>query len=280
LAVVRLLSQRGGTLFVVGDDDQSIYGFRYANPVGIRQFPEIYHTAARLQLSICYRCDKSIIRQAEFVADQDMQRLPKSTKPRDDANDGEVVLVQCTDQDAEAKAVANRIKLLIDGGVAADKIVILSKTRVIFGPIKEHVEAKGIKVSLSLGNELMATPEFRAVLSMLRLLADEHDSLALRTLIKIEKNGLGDKCVQALWQYASGKAVRLAVAIGNIRADPSLLGSIGAKVKAFRDKLETRLKQLKSIENVKDVVEKVVSESGSSALLAEKMRTYFSELIN
>lgn len=73
LAVVRALAQASDQpkLFVVGDDDQSIYGFRFANPIGIRQFPEIYQCAERLDLELCFRCDKNILRHAEFVANQD-----------------------------------------------------------------------------------------------------------------------------------------------------------------------------------------------------------------
>ena len=89
LAVVRSLSTNteGAKLFVVGDDDQSIYGFRYADPVGIRRFPEDYG-AERLDLEVCFRCDKEILKQAEFVASQDIKRLPKKTRPRDNAEDG------------------------------------------------------------------------------------------------------------------------------------------------------------------------------------------------
>ena len=60
LAIVNELAKRGAELFVAGDDDQSIYGFRFATPEGIRNFEQIYQNSKKLALEICFRCDKSI----------------------------------------------------------------------------------------------------------------------------------------------------------------------------------------------------------------------------
>ena len=280
LAVVRALSQKGAKIFVVGDDDQSIYGFRYANPIGIRQFPEIYENAARLQLTTCYRCDTSIIQHAEFVADQDTQRLPKATKPREGAEAGEVVLIQCANQDAEAAAVATKIKQLVDGGTRPEKIVILSKSRAILGPIKEQIIARGIKVSMALEDELMDAKEFRVALSLLRLAVDPHDALALRGLIQVEKNGLGDKCIEELWSYASAKGIRLDIALEQIRKDPALLSSSGSKLKTFADGIDARVATLVGLkDDVPALVEKVVSECVSEEVLKGKISEYFKKLL-
>jgi DNA helicase-2/ATP-dependent DNA helicase PcrA len=280
LSVVRSLAARGAKVFVVGDDDQSIYGFRYANPNGIRQFPEVYDNAARLQLTTCYRCDRSIIQQAEFVADQDTQRLPKTTKPRDDAEDGEVVLIQCADQDKEAAFVAGKIKELVDAGMPPEKIVVLSKSRAIFEPIKAQLIAQGIKVSTALEEELTESKEYRIVLSLLRLIADEHDALALRTLIQLEKNGLGDKCIDELWQYASTKAVRLDIALGEARANPAALGTTGTKIKPFLDSLDARLKELKGLENITTVIDKLATDCIVDEAVRSKIKTYLTKLID
>lgn len=279
LAVVRSLAEKGAKIFVVGDDDQSIYGFRYADPIGIRQFPEVYSGAARLLLTTCYRCDKTIIQQAEFVADQDTKRLPKTTKPRDDAGDGEVVLIQCSDQDKEADAVATKIKKLIDAGTSPEDVVVLSRSGVILGPIKEKIEAKGIKVSMALEDELMDAKEYRTVLSLLRLLANNEDPLALRTLIQVEKNGLGNKCIDLLWQYASDKGLRLNVALDQIKKDASTLGSMRARIIKWLDELSQNLSELKKIEDLAMLIEKVVTDCVPDEKLREKVKAYFKKVM-
>ena len=62
LAVIKSLTEYGAELFCAGDDDQSIYGFRYANPEGIRRFDKEYLSSESLELSICMRCDINILR--------------------------------------------------------------------------------------------------------------------------------------------------------------------------------------------------------------------------
>lgn len=280
LSVVRSLATKGAKIFVVGDDDQSIYGFRYANPNGIRQFPEVYDNAARLNLTTCYRCDRSIIQQAEFVADQDTQRLPKTTKPRTDAGDGEVTLIQCADQDKEAMFVATKIKELIDAGMSPEKIVILSKSRAIFDPIKEQLVAHGVKVSLALEDELTESKEYRTVLSLLRMMTDEHDALALRTLIQLERNGLGEKCIDELWKYASTKTVRLDSALEEMRSNPTVLGALGTKVKTFLESVDARVRELKALENITAVVDKVATDCITNDVVREKVKKYLTKLID
>lgn len=278
LAVIRSLSEKGAKVFVVGDDDQSIYGFRYADPVGIRQFPEVYSDAARLLLTTCYRCDKTIIQQAEFVADQDTQRLPKTTKPRSGAGDGEVVLVQCSDQDKEASVVAAKIKKLVDDGMKPEDIVVLSRSKAILGPIKDQIAAKGINVSMALEDELMESKEFRTVLSTLRLLTDRQDELALRTLIQVEKNGLGDKCIDQLWTLASGKRLRLHATLEAVKADASALGSMRTRVLEFAEQLDKRIEELKKTEDLDALIEKITTECISDEGLREKISTYFKRM--
>lgn len=279
LAVIRSLSEKGTKVFVVGDDDQSIYGFRYADPVGIRQFPEVYDDAARLLLTTCYRCDKTIIQQAEFVADQDTKRLPKTTKPRDDAEDGEVVLIQCANQDKEAGAVATKIKSLVDLGTRPEDIVVLSRSGAILDPIKKQIEAKGISVSMSLEDELMEVKEYRVALSLLRLLADGNDELALRTLIQVEKNGLGEKCLELLWSYATGKGLRFNEALSYVKSDATALGSMRGRVVAFLEELDKTLSELKKIEDLKALIEKIADDNITDEVLRDKTKSYFKKVM-
>lgn len=279
LAVIRSLAGKGAKVFVVGDDDQSIYGFRYADPIGIRQFPEVYSGAERLLLTTCYRCDKAIIQQAEFVADQDTQRLPKTTKPRDNADEGEVVLVQCSDQDQEANAVAIKIKKLVDDGIKPENIVVLSKNKTILGPIKDQIVARGVAVSLALEDELMGDKDYRAVLSLLRLLVDEGDSLALRTLLQVEKNSLGPKCIDALWQYATIKGLRLNIALEAIKSDATALGSMRTRLIGFLDNLSNRIAELKKIEELSTLLDKVVANCVQDEILREKITAYLKKVV-
>ena len=92
LAVIHEIVSRGVELFIAGDDDQSIYGFRKAHPDGIRRFPRDYAGAHDLTLELCMRCDPEILDIGLFVARQDYRRLEKSIRPEAGRNGGEVSL--------------------------------------------------------------------------------------------------------------------------------------------------------------------------------------------
>lgn len=281
LAVVRLLSENGdgAKLFVVGDDDQSIYGFRFADPVGIRRFPEDYG-AERLDLETCFRCDKEILRHAEFVASQDIQRLPKKTRPRDNAADGKVVLIRFADQDKEAAGVAGKIKQLIDSGTKPEQIVILSRSKKILEPIKEQLKVHDVNVSGSLESELEMTKPFRCVISLLRLVANETDDLALRTLLQCDDNDIGEVKIDAIWKYAAAKNIRISEALMQIQADPAIIPTHGAKIKAYMDKITAMVKELRQVKPLGSLIEMVTSEYCAAGDLGQKIDSYFKGLVS
>src|SRR5207248_11028714 len=90
LAVIQRLTALGAELFVAGDDDQSIYGFRYANPEGIRRFDREYTPSTSLALEECRRCDSRVLDVALYVARQDARRIEKRLIAVAGAGTGEV----------------------------------------------------------------------------------------------------------------------------------------------------------------------------------------------
>lgn len=238
LAVSKELAERGSELFVAGDDDQSIYGFRYAYPFGIRQFPEIYPNTKRLTLEICFRCDRKILGAAEFVARLDPARLPKPTRPRDDAAVGNVYLINFRDQYHEASTIAAKIKKLIEEKTAApgEIAILLRNDRYgwLSGPIIKALKDVGVEASLSGDLEFEENSDFRKVLSFLRLIDDADDSLALRTLMQIDTtNGIGQQGLQAIYKIAQAEGIRFSEAVYKIAQDPKLLDRFGNRIKTY-----------------------------------------------
>ncbi len=265
LAIVRELSERGSELFVAGDDDQSIYGFRYASPVGIRQFPEIYSGTKKFALEICFRCDKKILGAAEFVARLDPARLPKPTRARDGAGDGTVKLVNFKDQFHEAEQIAKKIKDLVDKKkVTSGQVAILLRNDrygLISKPIIEEIRKLGLEVSLSGDLEFEENPDYRRVLAILKLIVDPHDSLALRTLLQIEKNGVGVQGIQEICALAQREGARFSNALTRIQADPALLPKFGGRVKDCMDDITRRVNAIPKNVSIKDILKAVVEQT-------------------
>ena len=107
LSVIARLGAKEASVYAAGDDDQSIYGFRHANPEGIRRFDKEYNPSVDLPLATCMRCDIDIMDLARFVADLDPARLRKPWKPRDEAGTGLVRLLRFDNGDEEASGIAS-----------------------------------------------------------------------------------------------------------------------------------------------------------------------------
>ena len=279
LAIVNELAKRGAELFVAGDDDQSIYGFRFATPAGIRNFEQIYQNSKKLALEICFRCDKNILHSAEFVASLDPARLPKPTRPKDEAEDGEVLIIGFKDQSHEAEIIAKKIKSLIDADIKPDQITILlrnDRNGLLSKPIIETLKKYSVDVSLTTDSELENNKEYRTVLSIIRLLVDQNDCLAWRTLLQTNKaNGLGDECIKSIWNYAQSKGIRFNVALQKIAESPSELQKFGPKIAKFVSEINVAIVELKAIESPIEAINATVDKFMGEGVIKEQVKKYF-----
>jgi DNA helicase-2/ATP-dependent DNA helicase PcrA len=114
LEVLKLVAERGCKIIGTGDDDQSIYGFRWAAPEGIRRFLEDYENASDYPLTLTQRCGRRIVEWANYVIQGDGER-PRGRKLRcvDGAADGTVALLSFGNQAAEAEGIAELVEHLI-----------------------------------------------------------------------------------------------------------------------------------------------------------------------
>ncbi|KKU17223.1 MAG: atp-dependent dna helicase, partial [Candidatus Azambacteria bacterium GW2011_GWA2_45_90] len=239
LAIVNELAKRGAELFVAGDDDQSIYGFRFATPAGIRNFEQIYQNSKKLALEICFRCDKNILHSAEFVASLDPARLPKPTRPKDEAEDGEVLIIGFKDQSHEAEIIAKKIKSLIDADIKPDQITILlrnDRNGLLSKPIIETLKKYSVDVSLTTDS---------------------------------------DECIKSIWNYAQSKGIRFSVALQKIAESPSELQKFGPKIAKFVSEINVAIVELKAIESPIEAINATVDKFMGEGVIKEQVKKYF-----
>ncbi len=210
---IRLLVAGGATLFVAGDDDQSIYSFRHANPNGIVQFNTTYPAATHHTLSHCFRCCPAIVTAATNLVAHNPNRLPKqlislyatATPPLT----GRVNVWSFANATAEARAIAQSCQSLIGGGLAGqeDQIVILVSNRRLQLPrITQELSNLGLPFDAPGGSSLRDNEAIRAAYSIMRIAIDRAggsaDYVAHRSLLaQLHGVGLGtskrlgDECV-------------------------------------------------------------------------------------
>jgi len=236
-AVIDAIRRRGAEVYGAGDDDQSIYGFRYALPAGIRTFPERYAPAGDLRLEVCVRCDKSIINLAKFVARLDPQAIDKPLRPRDDAGEGEALLLHFGNQFEEADGVASICRYLIDDvdHQPEEILVLLRSDRygVFSEPLVAALRAANVPVNLNVSPETpMDTDDGRTALAFLRLCHHGGDGLSWRTLLKLRGKGIGEGAIRALYEMA--RADHLTFGHVMARKDLSAIPRFGTRLQAER----------------------------------------------
>jgi DNA helicase-2/ATP-dependent DNA helicase PcrA len=156
LFVVSKLIEKGASIFSAGDDDQSIYGFRYAAPEGIRNFLNDISLSEQFLIKECWRCDRRILGFALNVIRQDYKRIPKDLVSVT-GNEGEYHVLHFKNQNAEAKKISEIIFSLNETrNVSFNDMIILlrnDKYNMLSNVILSELENRSIPVSTS-GNYL------------------------------------------------------------------------------------------------------------------------------
>lgn len=264
LMIVKSLAAIGAEIYAAGDDDQSIYGFRHANPEGIRRFDKEHAPSTDLSLAVCMRCDNAIMELARFVANLDPRRLQKPWKARDGAGAGEVQLLAFDNGGAEASGIASLCRYLIDEEkYKPDDILILirSDSRGAFSkPLAEQMQAAGVQFNLNVGAPSpLDSSAGRVLLSMIRLAVDDMDSLAWRTLLQVRKNGIGSKAI--------GEIVAQAEQTGETFAQALKKVATSSTTKALRTEFATLSGILSAVKAVVGPPQQVIT----SDQLSEKL---------
>jgi DNA helicase II / ATP-dependent DNA helicase PcrA len=228
LAVVERLVRNDRTLFVAGDDDQSIYGFRNAFPLGLREFDQTYPEVTTGELVECHRCDSDILRMALNVAEQDVDRIPKDLRPLPDAAEGQVEAYGFGSISHEARGIAQICRQLIDeADVAPGSILILLRNdpRGIYSqPIVDALTARDLEAELPSNPFAILEDDLpRQLVCVLRLLRDGEDGLAWRELIQLRGNGLGAGSLMAIYRFAYERGVLYYPALRVIADDPDAI---------------------------------------------------------
>jgi len=250
LSIVRSLARSGAELYVAGDDDQSIYGFRYADPGGIRRFISEYEGAADLRLTECYRCGQNILTIAQFVAAQDTRRVEKPLAPCRDSGPGEVHLLRFEDYDKEALGIATITRWLVNiRRIPIDRILVLvrsDKYQKFSDPIRVAFEAKEVpaaKVEDPL--VVLESDNGRIFLSLLRLMTNPTDSLAWRELIRHRDNHLGMQAISSIYEVARSRGTTFYETLPLVAETPSLISRQGWQIKSEYEAVSGELGMLR-----------------------------------
>ncbi len=250
LAVIDAIKAKGVQLYVAGDDDQSIYGFRKAHPDGIRNFVDMNAGAGDLKLKTCMLCAPAILSVAQFVANGDTRRLEKDLIAQPGRTGGEVAILQFREQEAEAKGISKIVAHLIhEKAIAPEEILVLLRSdrkRAFSSVIRTELKSLDIPVASPIEDpDEMNFNDNRKIRCYLNLIANSEDSLAWRTILQWDNNGIGEKKIGAVCEYARAHGLTFARAVRAIQANADCIDfAAGRKIEEVADQVNATIKTL------------------------------------
>lgn len=196
-AWIRLLAGDHIHVTVVGDDDQSIYGWRGAKIENIHRFQEDFGNTKTIRLEQNYRSTGNILKAANAVIDNNSSRMGK--KLWTDMGDGyPIVLYAAFNEVDEARYIVGRIRSWMLEGNSAQDVAILYRSNAQSRVIEESLIKAGISYRVYGGLRFFERAEIKDVLAYLRLMTNCSDDAAFERVVNLPARGLGEKTLEAL----------------------------------------------------------------------------------
>jgi DNA helicase-2/ATP-dependent DNA helicase PcrA len=267
---LRLLAQGSNNLCVVGDDDQSIYGWRGAEVDNILRFERDFPGAAVIRLERNYRSTGHILGAASALIDQNKGRLGKTLWTQDDMG-ARVKLRGLWDGEAEARYVAEEIEdwttaSARKGEARHADIAVLVRAAWQMRAFEERFVMMRIPYKVIGGPRFFERAEVRDLHAYLRLIRSQDDDLAFERVVNVPKRGVGDSSLSKLAVIARGAGVSLCRAAHDVTTTDDIKGPARSGLIRFVDDLNRWRQLAQSVSHVV-LAETILDESGYAAML-------------
>ena len=198
---LRLIGQGSKNICCVGDDDQSIYGWRGAEVDNILRFEKDFPGAKVIRLERNYRSTAHILGAASHLIAHNEGRLGKTLRTEDEPGE-KVTVTGAWDSEEEARAIGEEIEDLQRGGHSLDEIAILVRASFQMREFEDRFVTLGLPYRVIGGPRFYERAEIRDALAYLRLVNQPADDLAFERIINTPRRGLGDATLQQLRFHA------------------------------------------------------------------------------
>ena len=233
---LRLLSASHGNLCCVGDDDQSIYGWRGAEVGNILKFEKDFPGADIVRLEENYRSTGHILAAASKLIAQNEGRLGKSLFTAEP--DGEKIKVAgYWDGSEEARTISSQIEFFLKDGQNLSSMAVLVRAGYQTREFEERFIAIGLPYRV-VGTRFYERAEIRDALSYLRLVYQQSDDLAFERIINTPKRGLGEASLQLIYQLSRAQNISLFAAATNLASSDELKPQAKRALRHFIDNIK------------------------------------------
>lgn len=255
-AWIRLLASHGATVMAVGDDDQSIYGWRGAKVENIQKFSRDFEHTNIIRLEQNYRSTANILAAANALIANNQSRMGKSLWT--DGTSGEKIFVYSAFNEIdEARFVSERIAMAIQQGKSADEVAVLYRSNAQSRVLEEALLRAGIAYRIHGGLRFFERAEIKDTLAYVRLLANFDDDTAFERVVNFPARGIGEKTLDDLRNLARAEDCSLWAASALLLQGSLLAQRAATALTKFIDlikRLHVETRDLELDEQVKTVI--------------------------
>lgn len=269
--LTKLLASKEKNICVVGDADQSIYGWRGADMKNILNFEKDYPNAKIILLEQNYRSTKQILGAANGVIKNNLDRIEKNLWT-ENKNGEKIQFVHCVSDKSEAAFVAREIRQLVTNeNFLYKEIAILYRTNAQSRVLEEKFMQSEIPYIIIGGLKFYERKEIKDILAYLRLIVNPHDNMSFQRIINVPRRGFGPINIARLAEFAAQNEISIFDVISkeeNLRHVPQLSPRMRQRLRDFAAMIISFGESQRNF-SLHEFINTVINETGYLAMLKE-----------
>ncbi len=259
-AWLRLLARGGDSLMVVGDDDQSIYGWRGARVENLHQFSQDFADAVTIRLEQNYRSTACILKAANALIANNQGRLGKELWT--EGCEGEAIsLYAAFNEHDEARYVVDTIESTLKTGLLRSEMAILYRSNAQSRVLEEALLRERIPYRIYGGQRFFERAEIKNAMAYLRLIQTRHNDAALERVINLPARGIGEKTVESLRQLAREQDLSMWAALHQAVGSKTVSGRAASALNAFVELIDSLALKVEDLP-LHSMAQLVIEQSG------------------
>ncbi|HEX6863978.1 MAG TPA: 3'-5' exonuclease, partial [Thermoanaerobaculia bacterium] len=269
--LLQLLCAEHGNLMVVGDEDQSIYGFRHADIRNILDFEQDFPEAEIVKLEQNYRSTQTILSAANAVVERNRERRPKRLWT-DIAGGEPVQLSELADEHEEARWVAGEIERLAEEeGVKREDVAVFYRTNAMSRVLEDTLVRFELPYQVIGGTKFYERAEIKDAIAYLSLLANPSDQVSFARVVNSPRRGIGNTTQGRLASHANTTGLPIWEVAGKVKDVPGLGPAAVKAISRFHETMQGLIERAADGAPVATVLEATLRETGYiEALEAER----------
>ncbi|MAX52546.1 MAG: DNA helicase II [Methylophaga sp.] len=267
-AWLRLLAGTSGHLFIVGDDDQSIYGWRGARIENIQQFDTDYQGASTIRLEQNYRSTGNILKAANAVIANNSERLGKELWTEDDDGDPIQIYNAYNERD-EASYLVEQIRKWVENGGKRSDAAVLYRSNAQSRVIEEALLQAAMPYRVYGGLRFFERAEIKDVLSYLRLVSNRLDDAAFERIVNTPTRGIGAATLTQVRQYARERGISMWHSAIEMLDAKAFAARAGNALAGFITLIDSLTPEQDTVMGLNELTQLVIDESGLKAHFAK-----------